>query len=93
MNQIIRQHRPAFGAAGAPEEVVALISQGGDGGGNENSNHPEYMTTGEAAAYLRRSTSWLLRQSVEYLPGRPNLYRKSALDCWFEKHKHVPKYK
>jgi len=51
----------------------------------------QYLTTEEAAAYLRRSVSWLLRQSdVPYLRGVPNTYRRADLDDWFERHKHQP---
>ena len=51
-----------------------------------------YLTTKEAACYLRRSVSWLLRCSeIPYLPGRPNLYSTRDLDQWFEQNKWVPK--
>ena len=57
----------------------------------ENSSSP-FMVTSEAAAYLRKSVSWLLRQSgIPYLPGRPNLYKKTDIDSWFEKKKSRPK--
>jgi len=50
-----------------------------------------YMPTIEAAAYLRRSVAWLLRQKdIPYLPGRPNRYVKADLDEWFERNKHNP---
>lgn len=46
----------------------------------------EYLTTKEAAAYMRRSKSWLLHQKdIPYLRGTPNTYRKSDLDAWFER--------
>ena len=49
---------------------------------------PEYLTTPEAAKYLRKSVSWLLRQDdIPYLPGNPNVYAKRDLDRWFEGHK------
>jgi hypothetical protein len=48
----------------------------------------EYLTTGEAAKYLRMSVSRLLRlQNLEYLRGRPNIYSKQDLDNWFERNK------
>ena len=50
-----------------------------------------YLTTTEAARYLRRSTSWLLRAELPFVPGRPNLYSIRDLDNWFELHKWVPK--
>lgn len=52
----------------------------------------EYLITGEAAAYLRKSASWLLHQhDIPYLSGNPNVYRKSDLDAWFERAKTKPK--
>lgn len=51
-----------------------------------------YMTTNEAARYLRRSTSWLLRTGrIPFVPGRPNLYSIRDLDAWFEANKHIPR--
>ena len=51
-----------------------------------------YLTTSEAARYLRRSVSWLLRcGEIPYVPGRPNLYSVKDLDEWFERNKWVPK--
>ena len=51
-----------------------------------------FMTTGEAAAYLRKSASWLLHQrDIAYLPGKPNLYRQRDLDTWAERHTVRPK--
>jgi hypothetical protein len=50
-----------------------------------------YLTTPEAAGYLRRSQSWLLRQGdLPYLSGRPNIYAIDDLDAWVERHKHHP---
>lgn len=70
----------------------------------ENQNHAEkicaakpkvnanvLMTTAEAAAYMRKSVSWLLHQrDITYLPGKPNLYRQRDLDIWFERHARAP---
>jgi hypothetical protein len=51
-----------------------------------------YMTTEEAAAYLRKSVSWLLRvPDMPFLRGKPNLYAKGDLDGWVEKHKFRPR--
>jgi hypothetical protein len=51
----------------------------------------KYLVTDEAAAYLRRTVSWLLRQAdIPYLPGRPNSYSVRDLDAWFERKKHNP---
>jgi len=50
-----------------------------------------YLTTKEAAEYLRRSASWLTRQpDIPYVRGIPNVYKRSDLDDWFERHKFVP---
>lgn len=47
----------------------------------------EYLTTGEAARYLRMSVSRLLRiPDIRYLRGRPNTYARRDLDEWFERH-------
>ena len=52
----------------------------------------DYMTTEEAADYMRKGTAWLLRQAdIPYLPGRPNLYLRADLDDWFERNKHKPR--
>ena len=41
------------------------------------------LTTNEAAEYMRKSPSWLLhRRDIAYLPGKPNLCRRSDLDTW-----------
>jgi hypothetical protein len=48
----------------------------------------EYVTTEEAAKYLRMSVSRLLRLAdLAYLRGRPNVYRRQDLDDWFERNK------
>ena len=52
-----------------------------------NESWPVYLTTEEAAAYLRKSQSWLLkRDDIPFLKGVPNLYRREDLDDWFERH-------
>lgn len=49
----------------------------------------KYLTSQEAADYLRKSVSWLLRQGdLPYLSGRPNTYAIADLDAWVERHKH-----
>jgi len=51
----------------------------------------DYMTTKEAAEYLRKSASWLTRQpDIPYLRGIPNTYKRTDLDDWFERNKFVP---
>jgi len=48
----------------------------------------EYLTTAEAAKYLRKSVSWLLHtKEIPYLHGSPNIYKKSDLEAWFNKTK------
>jgi len=70
-------------------EGVDAVPRQDDRGGCEER---EYMTTEEAAEYLRRSPSWLVRQpDVPYVRGTPNTYRRKDLDDWFERHKHVPR--
>ena len=50
-----------------------------------------YLITKEAAEYLRKSVSWLVRQPlIPYLPGKPNIYDRHDLDKWVERNKHVP---
>lgn len=50
-----------------------------------------YLTTTEAARYLRKSASWLLkRHDIPFLKGVPNIYRKKDLDCWFERNMFEP---
>ncbi len=50
------------------------------------------LTTPEAARYLRKSTSWLLKRSdIPYLKGIPNHYRRKDLDAWLQRHRHLPK--
>jgi hypothetical protein len=59
----------------------------------EGGNH-EYITTSEAAEYLCRSVSWLLRQpDIPYLNGNPNIYRRKDSDGWFERSKFRPRIK
>ena len=56
-----------------------------------NGAQQEYLTTGEAAMYLRKSVSWILKQpDIQYLRGVPNTYRRKDLDDWFERHKFRP---
>ena len=48
----------------------------------------DYLTTDEAAAYLRRSRSFILNRSdISYLKGSPNTYAKRDLDEWFDRNK------
>lgn len=52
---------------------------------------PKYLTSKEAAAYLRKSVSWLIRRKdIPYTPGNPNTYALVDLDEWFERNKHHP---
>ena len=50
------------------------------------------LTCDEAAAYLRKSVSWLMHvRDIPVLRGRPNLYDVADLNAWIERHKHRPK--
>lgn len=52
----------------------------------------EVLTSQEAAAYLRHSTSWLLRQpDLPYIKSTPNLYRRVDLDDWIKRHVLKPR--
>ena len=52
----------------------------------------DVMVSEEAAAYLRHSVSWLLRQpDIAYIRGTPNLYRKVDLDDWLKRHTQKPR--
>ena len=71
-----------------PKEGIDIVSPQLD--------HPllcqSYLTTTEAARYLRRSVSWLLRcGQIPYVRGHPNVYSIKDLDEWFERNKWVPK--
>ncbi len=47
-----------------------------------------YLTTNEAAEYMRKSTSWLMRRrDIPYLAGKPHTYHRRDLDNWFEQSK------
>jgi len=47
---------------------------------------PEYLTTEEAARYMRRSVSWMLRRKdIPYYRGRPNVYKRLDLDAWMDR--------
>lgn len=51
----------------------------------------KYLKTREAAEYLRKSVSWIIRRKdISYLPGNPNTYSLADLNDWFEKNKHTP---
>jgi hypothetical protein len=50
-----------------------------------------YLTTKEAASYLRRSTSWLVkRNDIPFVRGTPNTYKRSDLDAWFKANSFRP---
>ena len=52
---------------------------------------PKYLTTKEAAFYLRKSVSWIIRRKdIPYMPGNLNSYSRSDLDEWFESNKYKP---
>lgn len=61
--------------------------RGGDGLCWENI-YQTYLTTKEAAKYLKKSASWLTRQpDIPYLRGIPNTYKRKDLDEWYERNK------
>lgn len=70
----------------------ALLVHNGDGQmPKANGGVPEYLKTKEAAAYLRKSVSWMVkRHDIPYLRGVPNIYRRKDLDSWFERNKFEP---
>ncbi len=75
-----RQEKKDLGRAHHPALSLAISSV--------NFAEHEYLTTPEAALYLRRSKSWLLHnKEIPYLTGSPNTYKKSDLDAWFNKTK------
>jgi hypothetical protein len=57
-----------------------------DNGSEENgANESKYLTTIEAAKYMRRSRGWILnRKDIPYYRGKPNLYLKRDLDTWLD---------
>ena len=59
---------------------------------NRSSAVSPYLTTEEAAQYMRKSESWLIKQAdLPFLKSAPNLYSKKDLDDWFERHKFHPR--
>ena len=54
-------------------------------------NDDTYLKTQEAARYLRKSVSWLVkRHDIPFLKGVPNIYKRRDLDDWFERNKFIP---
>jgi len=51
-----------------------------------------YLDTRDAAKYLHKSVSWMLRQKdIIYYRGKPNLYLPNDLDNWMTlKRRHDP---
>lgn len=87
---------------GISKNVIGLHSQFSGGQGNAayspvrgvivGGGIGEYLTTPEAAEYLRKSTSWLLHQAdIPYLSGNPNIYKRKDLDAWFDRRKIRPR--
>ena len=64
-----------------------------EGNGLSGNGADGYMTTEEAARYMRRSVSWILRRKeIPYYRGKPNLYRREELDDWLTRYRrHEPK--
>ena len=81
-----------------PDAALAPWALEEDGGGRGAGRRRDvgvagspYLTTGDAAAYMRKSTSWLLKQAdIPFLRGTPNVYRRDDLDDWFDRHKFRP---
>ena len=66
-----------------PEKTHILDTAAGIERSQPEPHEAGYLTTLEAAAYMRRSRSWMLqRKDIPYYRGRPNLYRKEDLDNW-----------
>lgn len=82
-NPLLREH--PSGTDGRIVSAVVPVPARGLAGS------PKYLTTREAAAYLRKSVSWIIRRKdIPYAPGNPNTYARADLDEWFEKYKHKP---
>jgi len=68
-----------------------------NGGMNNNAENESalqgYLTTIEAALYMRKSRGWILnRKDIPYYRGKPNLYKKEDLDDWLNRNRrHEPK--
>ena len=74
--------------AQSPDTHLGQDAQSVQGGVCPGGAVPEYMPTLRAASYLCMSVSRLLRLGdLEYLRGRPNVYRRADLDDWFERNK------
>jgi len=87
-------HSPRRRGGRHPDVLVVEDAHGVNAGGRNGSieTWPNFMTTAEAARYLRHSTSWLLRRGdIPYLPGRPNIFRKLDLEKWVERTMYTPK--
>ena len=91
---------PAQTAAGGvvdfalPGHNFPVVPSGTEASASAPTVASPYLTSDEAAAYLRKSVSWLLRvRDMAFLRGKPNLYAKADLDAWVERHKHRPRVK
>ena len=77
-----------------PGQNLLVVPSGTDASASAPPVVSPYLTSDEAAAYLRKSVSWLLRvRDMAFLRGKPNLYAKNDLDAWVERHKHRPRVK
>lgn len=73
------------------DRAAAPVSRCGAGAAVGVAGSP-YLTTAEAARYMRKSVSWLLRRAdLPFLKGTPNLYSRRDLDDWFDRNKWKPK--
>ncbi|MFC1452168.1 helix-turn-helix domain-containing protein [Verrucomicrobiota bacterium] len=65
------------------QEMAAWVAELASGPREAPGAGREHMTTQEAAAYLNRSVSWLLkRNDIPFVKGAPNTYRRRDLDDW-----------
>ena len=91
MNETVKEEYGADLEPGDARSYGGATAGQQDDTGTERVKSP-LMTTAEAAQYMRRSVSWLLRQpDVPYLQGKPNLYARADLDDWYERSKLRPK--
>lgn len=75
---------------GPSQAATSILDQGDSQSPDKTTGVPsgEFLTTGEAARFLRVSVSRLLRLGdLDYLRGRPNIYRRRDLLDWFERNK------
>jgi len=82
-----------FEVAAVVDTVIKhRLTQGMVPAKEQRSATPDLLTTEEAASYLHKSTSWLLkRHDIPYIKGIPNHYRKQDLDAWLQRNRFKPR--